>query len=116
MPGVRCSAFIQSHRGSISGPHLQRRIIPSRFGVPSLLLEWCILMSVILDMWGTCIVEHAYFVSYGQWSCQKSGLSTTRRELAAVWSVLQVVADKLLNCRVRWFTDNLNVVCILQVV
>ena len=36
-------------------------------------------------------------------------------ELAVVWLVLQAVAEKLLNYRVRWFTDNQNVVHILQV-
>ena len=32
-----------------------------------------------------------------------------------MWLVLQAVAEKLLNYRVRWFTDNQNVVRILQV-
>ena len=41
--------------------------------------------------------------------------SSTWRELAAVWLVLQAVAEQLLNYRVRWFTDNQNVVHILQV-
>ena len=32
-----------------------------------------------------------------------------------MWLVLQAVVEKLLNYRVRWFTDNQNVVRILQV-
>ena len=43
------------------------------------------------------------------------GHSSTWRELSAVWLDLQAVAEKLLNYRVRWFTDNQNVVRILQV-
>ena len=43
------------------------------------------------------------------------GVRSTWRELSAVWLVLQAVTDKLLNCNVRWFTDNQNVVRILQV-
>ena len=61
------------------------------------------------------VVEHADCVSYGQWTCQEARHSSTWRELAVVWLVLQAVAEKLLNYRVRWFTDNQNVVHILQV-
>ena len=65
--------------------------------------------------YGGYVVEHADCISYGQWTCQEAGHSSTWRELSAVWLVLQAVAEKLLNYRVRWFTDNQNVVRILQV-
>ena len=41
--------------------------------------------------------------------------SSTWRELGAVGRVLESIAHKLSNLRVRWFTDNWNVVRILQV-
>ena len=61
------------------------------------------------------MVEHGSCVSYGQWTPAEAGLSSTWRELSAVWFVLSSVAEKLANCRVRWFTDNQNVVRILRV-
>ena len=65
--------------------------------------------------YGGYVVEHADCVSYGQWTCQEAGHSSTWRELSAVLWVLQAVSEKLLNYHVRWFTDNQNVVRILQV-
>ena len=41
--------------------------------------------------------------------------SSTWRELVAVGRVLDAVAHKLVNGRVRWFTDNQNVPRILSV-
>ena len=41
--------------------------------------------------------------------------SSTFRELNAVRVVLESNADKLLNARVCWFSDNQNVVRILEV-
>ena len=65
--------------------------------------------------YGGYVVEHGASVSYGQWTPQEAVRSSTWRELAAVWYVLVSVADSLANHRVRWFTDNQNVVRILQV-
>ena len=65
--------------------------------------------------YGGYVVEHGASVSYGQWTPQEAVRSSTWRELAAVWFVLVSVADSLANHRVRWFTDNQNVVRILQV-
>ena len=65
--------------------------------------------------YGGFVVEHGTCVSHGQWTVAEAGLSSTWRELAAVWLVLLSVAQKLSNYRVRWFTDNQNVVRILQV-
>ena len=65
--------------------------------------------------YGGFVVEHGTCISHGQWTAAEAGLSSTWRELAAVWLVLLSVAQKLANYRVRWFTDNQNVVRILQV-
>ena len=65
--------------------------------------------------YGGFVVEHGTCVSHGQWTAAEAGLSSTWRELAAVWLVLLSVAQKRANYRVRWFTDNQNVVRILQV-
>ena len=65
--------------------------------------------------YGGYVVEHGSCTSFGQWSAEEAGQSSTWRELAAVLQVLQAVAPKLANTRVRWFTDNQNVARILQV-
>ena len=54
-------------------------------------------------------------MSYGQWTRSEAEQSSTWRELAAVLLVLLEVAEKLVNHRVRWFTDNQNVARILTV-
>ena len=48
--------------------------------------------------YGGYVVKHGDCVSYGQWTCQEAGHSSTWHELSAVWLVLQAVAEKLLNC------------------
>ena len=65
--------------------------------------------------YGGYIVEHGRYTAYGQWTAVEATRSSTWRELAGVWKVLQSLASKLSNNRVRWFTDNQNVVRILQV-
>ena len=55
---------------------------------------------------GGYVVEHG---SCGQWTPAETGLSSTWRELSAVWFVLSSVAEKLANYRVRWFTDNVRI-------
>ena len=64
---------------------------------------------------GGYVVEHGGCVSHGQWTAEEAQESSTWRELSAVYLVLASVAPKLANERVRWFTDNQNVVVILQV-
>ena len=54
-------------------------------------------------------------MAHGQWSAEKAERSSTWCELSAVHLVLLSVARKLVNARVRWFTDNQNVARILQV-
>ena len=65
--------------------------------------------------YGGYVVEHGPCVAHGQWSAEEAGRSSTWRELSAVHLVLLSVAQKLVNARVRWFTDNQNVARILQV-
>ena len=54
-------------------------------------------------------------VAQGIWSTEVAKQSSTWRELVAVGRVLESVAGRLSNTRVRWFTDNQNVVRTLQV-
>ena len=65
--------------------------------------------------YGGYVVEHGASVSYGHWTPVQAVRSSTWRELAAVWFVLLFVANSLTNHCVHWFTDNQNVVRILQV-
>ena len=58
-------------------------------------------------------VEHGPTVAHGQWSAWEAEQSSTWRELRAVGQVLQSLVDKLAGERIRWFTDNKNVVSIL---
>ena len=64
---------------------------------------------------GGYVVEHGGCITHGQWTVEEAQKSSTWRELSAVYLVLVSVATKLVNMRVRWFTDNQNVVRILQV-
>ena len=61
--------------------------------------------------YGGYFVEH---VANGQWSPDEVIKSSTWRELRAVRMVLESFQAKLKNERVRWFTDNQNVVRIVQ--
>ena len=65
--------------------------------------------------YGGYTVEHGMHVAQGMWSPEEAKQSSTWRELVAVGRVLDSVAGRLCNARVRWFTDNQNVVRILQV-
>ena len=60
--------------------------------------------------YGGYIVEHGCHVAMGQWSEEDEVKSSTWRELMAVLLVLESFSTKLRNQRVRWFTDNQNVV------
>ena len=60
-------------------------------------------------------VEHGTHVAHGQWTETERNKSSTWRELSAVARVLEAVSSKLSNHRVRWFTDNQNVVRIIRV-
>ena len=64
--------------------------------------------------YGGYVVEHGTCVTYGLWSSDEANQSSTWRELMAVHRVLEAMAVKLKNCRVRWFTDNQNVARIMS--
>ena len=59
-------------------------------------------------------VEHGPAIAHGQWSAWEAEQSSTWRELRAVGQVLRSLAHKLSGERIRWFTDNQNVVNILM--
>jgi len=59
-------------------------------------------------------VEHGNLVANGQWSLEDADQSSTWRELRAVRLVLDAFQKKLMNERIRWFSDNQNVVRIVQ--
>ena len=65
--------------------------------------------------YGGYMVEHGCHIAQGQWLPHESLQSSTWRELKAVLRVLESLADKLRNQRIRWFSDNQNVVRILSV-
>jgi len=59
-------------------------------------------------------VEHSCYIAHGPWTPEEATRSSTWRELRAVRMVLESLKSKLKNERVRWFSDNQNVVRILQ--
>ena len=64
--------------------------------------------------YGGYSVEHGYHMAQGLWTQEEAARSSTWRELRAVRMVLESLIEKLRNERVRWFSDNQNVVRILQ--
>ena len=59
-------------------------------------------------------VEHGYHIAHRLWSEEEAALSSTWRELRAVRLVLESLVGKLRGHRLRWFTDNQNVVRIIS--
>jgi len=51
--------------------------------------------------YGGYMIEHGYYIAQGQWLPQEASQSSTWRELRAVRNVLESLASKLLNQRVR---------------
>ena len=64
--------------------------------------------------YGGYVVELGRDIANGQWSPVEAGQSSTWRELKAVDQVLRSFAERLAGHRVKWFTDNQNVVRIVQ--
>ena len=62
---------------------------------------------------GGYTMEHGPQIVHGQWVEWEAQQSSTWRELKAVHIVLQALAPKLQNERLRWLTDNQNVVRIV---
>jgi len=65
--------------------------------------------------YGGFSVENGCYVAYGAWRAEERSKSSTWRELRAVRMVLESLLPKLKNERIRWFSDNQNVVRILEV-
>ena len=65
--------------------------------------------------YGGFTVEHGYHIAHGSWTAEEMTQSSTWRELRAVRMVLESLIPKLKNERVRWFSDNQNVVRILDI-
>lgn len=63
--------------------------------------------------YGGYTVEHGPQLAHGMWSEEEAAKSSTWRELRGVRLVLESLASKLHNERLRWFTDNQNVARIL---
>ena len=64
--------------------------------------------------YGGYSVEVGPQVAQGLWSAHKAKLSSTWRELKAVYAVLRSLAPSLKGRTVKWFTDNQNVTRIVQ--
>lgn len=64
---------------------------------------------------GSYTVAHGDHIAHGQWTPLESRKSSTWRELRAVTLTLGAFAPRLSNHRVRWFSDNQNVVNIIKV-
>ena len=64
--------------------------------------------------YGGYIVEHGNLVANGQWSSGDADKSSAWQELRAVRLVLDAFQKKLINERIRWYSDNQNVVRIVQ--
>jgi len=62
---------------------------------------------------GGYTAEHRGLIANGQWSKEEAQQSSTWRELRALRLVLESFGAKLQNKRIRWFTDNQNVVRIV---
>ena len=62
---------------------------------------------------GGYMVEHGPQIAHSQWSAWEAQQSSTWRERKGVSTVLQSFASSLSDERIRWFTDNQNVVRIL---
>ena len=65
--------------------------------------------------YGGFTVEHGCHVAHGLFSEIEVAQSSTWRELHAVKMVLGSLAHLLHNQRVRWFSDNQNVVRIIEI-
>jgi len=61
------------------------------------------------------VVTRWCHVAYGVRSAEEITQSSTWRELKAVRMTLQSLVSKLKNKRVKWFSDNQNVVRILEI-
>ena len=59
-------------------------------------------------------VEHGYYIAHGPWTAEEATCSSKWRELRAVHMVLESLAPKLKKECIRRYSDNQNMVWILQ--
>jgi hypothetical protein len=64
--------------------------------------------------YGGYIVENPDSIAHGMWSDSEKLLSSTWKELTAVKKVLFSLSDYVNGKRIKWFTDNQNVVNIIS--
>ena len=69
----------------------------------------CVYLDASDTGYGGYTVEHGMHIAHGYWLPDEAIQSSTWRELVAVGRVLEAMATKLCGIRVRWFTDNQNV-------
>ena len=60
------------------------------------------------------MVENPSDIAHGMWSNNESMKSSTWKELTAVKNILFSMSKFLHNKRIKWFTDNQNVVSIIN--
>ena len=65
--------------------------------------------------YGGFTVEHGCHIAHGAWSDNQAAKSSTWRELRAVRMVLESLIPKLKNECILWFSDNQNVVRIMEI-
>ena len=65
--------------------------------------------------YGGYVLELGPHVVHGEWSESEASQSLTWRELEAVYQVLCSYARQLRVHAIKWFTDNQNVVHVVQV-
>ncbi|XP_068238348.1 uncharacterized protein [Palaemon carinicauda] len=63
---------------------------------------------------GGYVVNSRHGISHGMWSSEEIGKSSTWRELVAVHRVLIFLNHEVEGKRVKWFTDNKNIVSIIS--
>ena len=63
--------------------------------------------------YGGYFVEHGKYVATEQWSADDAVKSSTWRELMAVYKVLGSFVSKLRGLRIKWYSDNGNVISII---
>ena len=64
--------------------------------------------------YGGFTVQHGCHIAHGSWSEEEAAQSSTWRELHAVRMVFDSLGHMLQSERVRWFSDNQNVVRIIE--
>ena len=75
---------------------------------------WVVYTDASATGYGSFAVEHRCHIAHGSWSEEEAVQSSTWRKLRAVKMTLGSLGHMLQNERVRWFSDNQNVVRIIE--